>query len=62
MNKLKKRTIIHLLVLTAAIAFIWIMPEISDTLNRIVMSWIAGWQIGDWAWQIADYLDDKYNE
>ena len=57
-----KRIHIQLLVLSVAILFIWWLPYVAgDMTNRIVMGWIAGWQIGDWAWQIADYLDDKYN-
>lgn len=55
----KRRAFIMFTTLSVAIAIIWILPEISETLNRIVLGWIAGWQLGDWAWRLGDYIDGK---
>jgi purine-cytosine permease-like protein len=59
---MNKRTLIQLLCLTVAIATIWILPEISDTFNRIIMGWIAGWQIGGWAYRIGEWIYERTNK
>lgn len=58
----KKRTFIMLVTLTAAIAFIWFLPQVDETANRIIMGWIAGWQLGGWAWTLGDWIDGKLND
>lgn len=57
-----KRIYIQLITISVAILFLWFLPDVvGDTINRIIIGWIAGWQIGAWAFEIGNWLGDKYD-
>ena len=39
------------------ILLIWFLSElVGDALNHVILSCIAGWQLGDWAYKLGDRL------
>ena len=53
MNKI----FVQLLCLSVLLTTLWFLPElVGATLNHIILSCIAGWQLGDWAYKLGDRL------
>jgi hypothetical protein len=60
---MNKRTLTQLGVLTIVILLIWFLPDLlGQRLNNVIMSWIAGWQLGGWAYELGEWIYARTND